>query len=421
MMQLFSATLGAILIFLFGVGVASFVALVRGCFELRRLARGSSDDFAFVLLKSPLVPGISVIVTPPDAGAESRAHVRRLLDLHFGSSEVVAVLDGPSEAEFARWSDEFRLVGVERNATGDLPAGRVRGIYGSSDPIRLVVVDKEQGGEAGAFNAGVNVAEWPVLGLVDPESEFVPELLLYLIRPMVQDWERTLAVCGTAPPPAAPGMAGRIGALELVRLWMVRCAAFHAWNMLAPVPGAAVLIKREAVIAAGGFGRGPAQWFRQLHSAGKRVALVSAAVSCVRAPRTWAKVRRLTQRDQRQLSGAMGPALLVVRVARPLLETAAYAMAAAGLAMGWIGVASALLVLLATAGVGIVVSMTAVVLSELAEPSAAGPSQLAGLFFTAFPENLGYRQIRNLWLIGDFFGAMGSAKRNRARTPPGAA
>ena len=404
MTELFSAALGAILIFLFGVGAASFVALLRGCFELRRLARGSSDDFAFVLLKSPLVPGISVIVTPPDAGPESRAHVRRLLDLHFGRSEVVAVLQGPSEAELACWSDEFRLVGIERNATAALPVGRVRGIYGSTDPIQLMVVDTEPGGEAAAFNAGVNVAQWPVLGLVDPESEFVPELLLYLIRPMLQDWERTAAVCGTAPPPVAPGLAGRIGALELTRLWMVRCAAFHAWNMLAPVPGAAVLIKRQAVIAAGGFGRGPVTWFRQLHAKGQRVALVSAQVSCVRAPRTWADVRRLTRRDQRQLAGAIGPALFCVRVARPLLETAAYAMAAAGLAMGWITVAEALLVLLATAGVGIVVSMAAVVLREFAEPSAAGPFQLAGLFFAAFPENLGYRQARNLWLIRDWFG-----------------
>jgi hypothetical protein len=73
-------------------------------------------------------------------------------------------------------------------------------------------------------------------------------------------------------------------------------------------------------------------------------------------------------------------------------------------------------VLLATAGVGIVISMAAVVLRELAEPNAVGPSQLAGLFFTAFPENLGYRQARNFWLIRDFFGAMGGAKQNRPRT-----
>ena len=150
MTEHFAAILGAILIFLFAVGVASVAALVKGCFELRRLARASSDDFAFVLLKSPLVPGISVIATPPDAGDESRAHVRRLLDLHFGTSEVVAVLDGPSEAEFARWRDEFRLVPEERSATGGLPASRVRGTYGSSDPIRLLVVDKESGGNADA-------------------------------------------------------------------------------------------------------------------------------------------------------------------------------------------------------------------------------------------------------------------------------
>ena len=58
----------------------------------------------------------------------------------------------------------------------------------------------------------------------------------------------------------------------------------------------------------------------------------------------------------------------------------------------------------------------AVVLRELAEPSGMTPWALAALCLTAIPENLGYRQIRNLWLIGGFFGAPARAKQNRGRT-----
>src|SRR5437016_1239697 len=71
----------------------------------------------------------------------------------------------------------------------------------SLDPIRLLVVEKEAGGMADALNAGVNAAQYPVIGIVDREAEFIPELLLRLIRPMLGDWERTVAVCGVAPAP----------------------------------------------------------------------------------------------------------------------------------------------------------------------------------------------------------------------------
>ena len=59
--------------------------------------------------------------------------------------------------------------------------------------------------------------------------------------------------------------------------------------------------------------------------------------------------------------------------------------------------------------------MAAVVLRELAEPSGMAPGRLAALFLCAIPENLGYRQIRNVWLIAGFFGSV-PQKQKRGRT-----
>ena len=137
------------------------------------------------------------------------------------------------------------------------PRGAVHGYYLSRDPVRLLVVVKQAGGAADAMNAGVNAAQYPVIGLVDREADFIPELLLRLIRPMLGDWERVVAVCGVAPPPPAPGLAGCIGAIEASRLWLARCAAFSTWNRLLPVPGACMLVKRDAICSVGGFRAGP--------------------------------------------------------------------------------------------------------------------------------------------------------------------
>ena len=410
---------------------ASFSALLKGYFELRRSLRATSYDFGSVLLKSPIVPGVSVVFVAPNASPESRARVRRLLDLHFGRPEIVVVLDGPAPLDLDRWVQEFHLYRQERVVPEDLPAAAIRGCYLSSDPIQLLVVDKEPGGLEDSLNAGVNAAQYPVIAMVDGEAEFIPEFLLRLIRPMLGDWDHTVAVCSVAPPKAAPGLAGSIGAIESLRLWLVRCAAFSAWNKLLPVPGACMLVKRQAICKVGGFRAGTMGLFLDLHAAdgaqgsSRRIAFVASPVSFRPAAATWADLHRQVRSDQRQLAAALrhlGPGasraffgLFCSRGLRPVLETAAYVLAAAGWITGLVYPAVAALVLVTTIGAGIVISVAAVVLRELAEPSGMAPGAIAALCLTAIPENLGYRQVRNLWLIAGFFGAHKVKKRKQGR------
>ena len=192
-MTILFSVLPAIALFLFILGLASFAAMLKGCLVLRRMARETPGLDLAVLLKSPLVPAVSVIAAPPDASDESRDFVRRLLSLEFGNLEVVVALDGRSETELSNWIQEFHLF---RSAA----AG---GAYESRDPLRLVLLDARP---AVALNACVSAASAPIVALIDPECEFEPTLLLNLIRPMLEDPERTVAVCGLMPPP--PGPAG---------------------------------------------------------------------------------------------------------------------------------------------------------------------------------------------------------------------
>jgi cellulose synthase/poly-beta-1,6-N-acetylglucosamine synthase-like glycosyltransferase len=302
----------------------------------------------------------------------------------------------------------------------------------SRDPIRLLVVEKEPAGVADAHNAGVNAAQYPVIGLMDREAEFVPEVLLYLIRPMLGDWEHTVAVCGVDLPPPASGLAGHIGGLESLRLRLARCAAFRAWNRLLPVPGACILVKRDAVCSVGGFRAGSLELFLDLHGShrantlGWRIDFLPSPISFRPAASRWADLRHRTLSDQQQLavglrrSGAGGGrrflGLYGIRALRPLLETAAYVLAVAGWITGMVPAALAGLVLLTSVGAGMVISMAAVVLRELAEPSGMTPGTLAALFVCAIPESLGYRQIRNIWMIAGFFASPASQNQNRGRT-----
>jgi hypothetical protein len=435
----FAALVQALMLFLFVTGAAAFGALLKGCYVLRRMARGSTRDDSGVLLKSPLVPSVSVVAAPRDASPRTREFVRRLIGLHFSQHEVVLVLDDPSPRDMETWTQEFRLIPSNRPAVRGnspaLPTAAVRGLYRSRDPLRLVVVEKEHAGANDALNAAVNAAIGEMIAIFDPQSEFVPDALLRLIRPMLEDPVRTTAVCGVAPAPPGAGWAGGLAAIESLRLWLARCAAFAGWKMLLPVPGSSLLLRRDTVLQAGGFIAGPVEMFLCLHgqarAAGKlyAVGFVTAPVSYWRPPASIAALRRAIQRDQREIGrafayrksfalglGAIGwglPGLVAMRLLRPLAETAVYPLTIVGLALGWVPIELAELVLMASIGIGILVSMAAPVLRELAQYRGYDPAQLTRLFLMAIPENLGYRQVRNLWLIGAFFQGM----RERDRRP----
>ena len=313
--------LQAIVLFLFAVGTVSFIAMVKGCLVLRRLARNTPRYDGNIILKSPLVFPVSVVVAISDDSPGSRAFAQKLVELHFGKHELVLVLDGPTEAELDTWTKEFRLCLSARGAMEDLPSAPIRGIYESRDPLRLVVVDKERGGQADALNAGINVAASPVIGLLDPRSKFEPTILLSLIRPMLDEPGPTVGVCGVMPPPrqssglardSAGGKsdsewATRFGELETLRLWLARCAAFSAWNRLAmPVPGASMLVLRDAIVKMGGFTAGPLELFLHLHgharASGKqyRVAFVTEGVE---AMRPWSAPSRICAAGTCAMSG----------------------------------------------------------------------------------------------------------------------
>ena len=428
-------TVQALAVLLFLMGAGAFRVLVQGCFALRRRARAGFPDYSDALLKSALAPAVTTIAVPPDASPESRQFARRLLDLHFGRNEVVIVLDGPSEVEMETWRNEFKLYQSARPVERKLPTAPVRGVYESRDPIRVVVVDKESGGTADAWNAGVNVATSPVIGLLDPESEFSPTVLLRMIQPMLEAFEETVAVCGGESIPAAADLTSRWGALESLRAWMTRGAAFASRNLVLPIPGCAVLARRDAIIASGGFTGGALELIVRLHGFALasqkpyRIAFLPAPVSHGRTPRGIRELRHMVRRDQRELALAFrnrkslaGPFgwrivrdLYLDRSVRPKLETAAYVLAAAGLVMGWVDWKLAGFVLISTAAMGMVQSLGAVVLREVAQPARSDPAQTTYLFLAAIPENLGYRQLRNLWLIADFSRSAAAAKLNRGR------
>jgi len=415
MQKLLPEVLEAIVAFLLLSGGFCFALMAKGAFVLRHLARENPRADGVSLLKSRLAPAVSVIAFPSDGGAESRAQVRLLVGLQFGNHEVVLVLIAPGDADLAAWSEEFHLEPSLRQVSGSLPMGDVRSVLESRDPIRLTAIVLEPCGRGQALNAAVNAAQCPVIGLFGGSSEFDSESLLRLIRPMLEDPQRTIAVCGVAPAPTGRGLVAQFAALDFLRVWLSRQSALSGWNLLTPAPGSAVLIGRESIVKVGGFRAGALELVLRLHADARaskrayRVAFVPGSGCLQRRPRSLGELRAEVVRDGQGVTRAVFTqgalpwwlrcGLFSARFVRPLLETLAYILTVAGLATRWIGWPLALLVLLSTAGMGMLLSMAAVSLRELAEYRGSDPARLARLFLAAVPENLGFRQLRNLWSL----------------------
>jgi hypothetical protein len=177
---------------------------------------------------------------------------------------------------------------------------------------------------------------------------------------------------------------GRFAALRSVREWLSRCTAKR------PAPGAAVLVRKEAVRKAGGFAGPPEAVFRRLPGT---VAFSPGVPYRLCVPHSWNSSRALAARTGGWVGGA--------------LETAIYPLAFIGWWLGAVDTALLGVALLIAIGMGIVISMAAVVLWELTGDEECDPDRLAMLFLAAIPENLGYRQVRNLWLFAARFAPAG--------------
>jgi hypothetical protein len=404
-----AAALYFIIAVFLAAAVAGFFKMILGAGRVQRELRAPVPFDAGLMLRSPLVPGVSVLVVPADGAREWRQFVARLLDLEHANCELVLVLSGRAADDLDGWVADFRLNLVTRVAAEDLPVRGVSGVYESVGTRRLVVVHKQEGGESDALNAGVNVASFPLLAVVDRDSVLTPSLLLRLCVPVLEAPESTVAVCAVGCTRPDAGLASRIGALECARHMLAGSMKFLPAQMGAAFPGRAVVFQRQAVLDTGGFRDGVLEMLVRLETIARRggkpwrVVPVIGAVR-ERTPETLAVVLRRAWSDQRELGRVWRslPSLFAARFLRPLLETTGYPLAAWAWLSGAVDFSAVGLFLIATAGAGTLQSMAAAYLHGAASLPGTEPPRLLRLFLASLPENLGYRQVQNVMLIAGF-------------------
>lgn len=439
------------------VQVNTTVLAVLSFVELRRhRIRAKYQGFSEVM-RGDLSPPVSIVVAAFNEAAGIVDAVRSMALLRYPGLEIIVVNDGSTDATLDLLIEAFGLRRVTTPFRDSIPTAKVRGVYRGTLPVTITVLDKENGGRADARNAGVNLARYPYVLFVDADVILEPDALLRLMRPVVEDRERTVAVAGNIRP--LNGCSVRYGhvarthvprrlierfqVLEYLRAFLASRPGWSLVNALPIISGAFALYRREAIVDVGGLRHGHLgedldlslrvhRHFRERHIP-YRIVYAPDAVCWTEVPSTASSLRRqrirwhsglLTAvRDHRAVLfnprygafGVLGWGMFVLtELVGPIAEAAGLTLLAVGWPLGFVDPEAILGLFLVGIGVGALNSLAALFLDEEFGYFNA-PFDALRLAWLVFGENLGLRQRTVVWRLRATLG--GEATRVNSIVP----
>lgn len=384
---------------------------------------------------------VSIVVPVQDGEGSVKAAVRALLQLDYAEYEVVVVNDGSRDGTLAALIAEFALQPFPEALRVQLASKPVRTVYQSARYPNLRVIDKDRGGKADALNAGINASRYPLVCTVDSGAILKRDCLQRLVRPFLDDADMVLS--GGAMR-VANGCQFKDGELASVGLPDTSWAMFQVVEYLraflfgrlgwAAMSGmltntcALNLCRKETVVTAGGFrdyaGAEDTELLLRLHRTLRargqdyRVAMLPDPVCWTPVPDTLAALRKQRREWQRGLCRAMAanrslmfsrggglpgwgafPFVLLFEAFGPALELGGYLFMAGGYLLGAISLNALLLFLFLAIGLGMLLSVSALLLEEMSFHLYPKGSQLLRLGAAVVLENFGYRQLQAWWRL----------------------
>ncbi|MFL5843087.1 MAG: glycosyltransferase [Solirubrobacteraceae bacterium] len=398
-------------------------------------------------LRSRMTPPVTICVPAFGEEATIAASIRAMLTVTFGHHDVVVCNDGSVDRTLERLVESFDMHRVDQPVHPAIPTALVRGIYRSRSHPNLVVIDKLNGGRGDALNAAINVAQTPLICCVDADSILDHDALLSAVQPFIDRPEVTLGAGGIIRVAngcrieegsvVSTGLARNpLALLQTVEYMRSFVAARTGWsgiNGLLIISGAFGVFRRAAVVDVGGFATDSIgedfELCVRLHKQAKDMG-TGGRLTFIPDPVCWTEVpERLKdlggQRDRwhrglidtlwrhrRMIGnpryGAIGmlalPFFTLFEFLGAFIELGGYAVVIVGLATGAVDGTFALLFFAVAVLVGLLLSLAAVLIEELAFRRYARVRDLFVMLAVAVAENLGYRQLILAYRVRGFFG-----------------
>lgn len=398
-------------------------------------------------------PPVSILVPAYNEERTIIATVRSLLRLGYPNFEVVVVNDGSTDNTLQTVVDEFGLVEFPEAYRSRLSTEPVERIFAAPRNGRVRVVDKKNGGKADALNAGINTARYPLFCVVDADCILQQDSLARVVQPFLED-SRMIATGGVIR--IVNGCKVKDGLLsevdlpdrvlplvqtvEYLRAFLFGRLGWSPLNALLIISGAFGVFYKERVIAAGGYKSDlvgeDMEMVVRLHDRMReekrpyRIAFVPDPICWTEVPSDLRSLYNQRVRWQQGLAeslfgnwrlmfrrngGMVGwvayPFMLLFECIGPVIEVLGYAaVIVLGLA-GMVSPQAFVAFLFASVGLGVLLSVNAMVLEEISFHLYPRPRQQLKLFLVAVLENFGYRQLASLFRVIGLLRWMGKLRR----------
>ena len=402
---------------------------------------GRIDD----LLSSELSPPVSIIVPAYNEAVGIVESVRSMTMLRYAKFEIIVVNDGSGDDTLDHLVDGFKMVEVTVPFRKEIDTAPVRGIYRSTLPLPILVVDKENGGKTDALNAGINVAKYPYVLLTDADVVMDGECVLRAMRHVAEDRKRTIAVGGNIRPINGSKVnrgrvvethmpkrkLERIQVLEYVRSFVGARPGWSMLNGLVLISGAFGIYRRDVMAEVGGFREGhlgedmdlTMRLHKHMRDSGREYRIVYAAdaVCWTEVPTNRSILKKQRVRWHRGLSmvlkdfkhmlwnpryGSLGmftwPSFFLFEYVAPIIEVIGWVLFPIAFVTGNLNLSVAIPLTIFSFFLGAINSMIGLYMDE-AYGYFDSPIDALRLLVVVFLENLGFRQVTVAWRVRSLF------------------
>ena len=239
--------------------------------QVRRRVAGHFVEDLDLIDQGDLTKPLTMIVPAFNEEVSIVDSITNLVYCDYPRFEIVVVNDGSSDQTLQRLTEAFRLRRTDLPYREAVATARVRGMYESTIPMpagvmRIIVIDKDNGGKADALNAGINASAAPYFVSLDADSILDQRALKELMRVLQED-SRVVAVGGQVA--IANGCTIRhsrvvsvgLPARSLARFQMVEYlrsfttgrTGLDRMDSILILSGVFAVFEKETVIRAGGY------------------------------------------------------------------------------------------------------------------------------------------------------------------------
>lgn len=239
--------------------------------QVRRRVAGHFVEDLDLIDEGDLTKPLTMIVPAYNEEVTIVDSVTGLVNCDYPRFEIVVVNDGSADGTLDRLKRAFRLRRTDVPYRPAIATTRVRAMYEATVPLpaavmRVIVIDKENGGKADALNAGINASTTPYFVSLDADSILDQRALKELMR-VIQEDPRVVAVGGQVaiangctvhnsrvvsvglPARSLP----RFQMVEYLRSFTAARTGLDRMHSILILSGVFAVFEKETVIRAGGY------------------------------------------------------------------------------------------------------------------------------------------------------------------------